>query len=232
MNRLLLGAGLAAITAAATFTAATAQSPGRTLPWDGAPSLDIAIPGRVTITQGATPRMVVYGARPDVDRVYLSGDRLRYRREGWTWWGWRSPRGLRVEITAPHLNDLTAHAGSNVQVSDLTEEQLRVRVHSGADLSLRATVRSLSAEAHSGADLHAVGRAERLSLQVHSGADARLGGLQVDHARVTVHSGADATVNARLSIDATAHSGGDLRLVNRPVQVSVSRHSGGDVYVP
>lgn len=232
MNRILAGAGLAAIASFVTFQAVAAQPGGRVLPWDGAPSLQISVPGRVTITQGPTPRMVAYGAKADVDRLYLSGDRLRYRRDGIAWWGWRSPRRLRVEIVAPHLNNLEAHAGSNVDVAGLREEQLQVSVHSGADLHLNTSVKSLSAKVHSGGDFYAVGRAERLSLEVHSGGDARLGGLQVDHARISAHSGADATVNPRLSADATAHSGGDIRLVSRPAQLVVSRHSGGDVSVP
>jgi hypothetical protein len=210
----------------------TAHAADRHLDWAGGGSLDIAVPGRVTITQGPVARIIVSGPQKVVGRVYMSGDRLRYRRTFFGWMGWAEPLGLRVQIQTPRLDRLAVHSGANVQMSGLTGAGLDLSVHSGADVEGLLNVRAMTARVHSGADLRLQGRADRLDLSVHSGAGADLARLVVDHASVSAHSGADAVVNPRLSIRANAHSGGDIRLLQRPADVRVETHSGGDVRIP
>jgi hypothetical protein len=230
MRRPITAAALAALAAAATLGAAQATT--QQLPWRGSASLDIAVPGRVTITEGPTARIVVSGPQSALDKIRFDGERLRYKRSWWTWFGWDEPRGLRIEITAPALQRLAVHAGSNVRVVNLSSDSLSFSVHSGADLDGQVTCRAMSAEVHSGADLRLTGRAERLDLAVHSGADADLGRLSVDYADVRAHSGADAIISPRLSVKANAHSGADIRLLQRPAHVEAQTHSGGGVRIP
>lgn len=229
MKRLPVVAGLAAATllGVGAVHAATEQ-----LDWKGGPSLNISVPGRVTISQGPVARVVVSGPRRAVDKVYMVDGNLRYHRDFFNWFGWNEARGLRVEITAPSLASLSVHAGSNVNLVNLTGDRLDISVHSGADLHGAASVNAMNVRVHSGGDLNLGGRATRLTLAAHSGADADLGRLAVDHAQVTVHSGGDVTVNPRLSVKAEAHSGGDIRLLSRPVDVVTSTHSGGDIRMP
>lgn len=230
MKRSLAAAGLATLAAAVGFGVVHAAT--ERLEWGGQPSLDISVPGRVTITHGATPSIVVTGPRDEVDRVYLDGGRLRYHRGVFNWFNWNQARSLRVAITTPRLQQLSVHAGSNVHLVSLTGDTLDLSVHSGADLTGVTSVNAMTLRVHSGGDARLEGRATRLSVTAHSGADADLGRLAVDHAQVTVHSGGDATVNPRLSIKAEAHSGGDIRLLTRPANVATSTHSGGDIRMP
>lgn len=224
--------GFGAALAGVVGLAAAAHAADRNLNWGGGPSLSVSVPGRVTITQGPTARIIVSGPKDTVDRVYLDGDRLRFERSWFNWLGWDRHRGLRVDIVAPHLDTLSVHSGSNVRLSGLTGSSLKVSVHSGADLIGDARVSSMSAKVHSGADLRLQGRADVVDLAVHSGGDADLTGMAIEHASVRAHSGADATLSPRLSIKADAHSGADIRLLQRPASVQTTTHSGGDVRIP
>ncbi len=235
MNRIAVTACIAIGAAAVAFTglsAAAGQSGPRTFSWAG-DSLSIATPGQVTFTQSPTARIVVSGPADAVSRVYVEGNRIGYNHKGLNWWrSWRHTEGLRIDVSGPHLRRLAAHAGTDLDIRDLHEDILSLSVHSGADVNARANLRILSAQVHSGADLSASGRADRLDLSVHSGGDAHLGDFIADHVQVRVHSGADAIVNPRLSADAAAHSGGDIRLVSRPANLHTQRHSGGDIRIP
>lgn len=86
--------------------------------------------------------------------------------------------------------------------------------------------------AHSGADVKATGafpRQRYLYVQAHSGGDADVEAIPSDTVDVVAHSGGSARVNVLWTLNAQAHSGGDVHYSGHPPHINSQTHSGGDV---
>ncbi len=103
-----------------------------------------------------------------------------------------------------------------------------ITLSGGATGSLDATATDLAIDVSGGVQLDATGRVSTLRLTTSSGAQARLSGLAVDSATVTMSGGSRAELNVTGDVSGTATEGANLRLSQPPASTTVTT-SGGAV---
>ena len=139
---------------------------------------------------------------------------------------------LIVHVTIPQLESVAASSGANIQVTDVSGDNLRARASSGGDVNLNEiSFQSVSLSASSGADLTAQGTCIEVSGNVSSGADINAKDMECKNAQANASSGGDLTLFASQSVDANASSGGDISIVGDPQRIDINTSSGGDIHI-
>jgi hypothetical protein len=163
-----------------------------------------------------------------------------------------------TDVAVPQFSSLTAHSGADVKLiygpnqrvtvvkGDL--KKARIEVKDGHTLDIAGcdgwfcwnntlhvevvTPKIEAVVAHSGADVTASGnfpKQPHLSVQAHSGGEADLTAIPADTVDVVAHSGGSAHVKALSTLNAQAHSGGDVTYFGHPVHINSQTNSGGDI---
>ena len=140
----------------------------------------------------------------------VRGDTLHISRKSKSGaWFSRGP-DFHVAVTAPTYDGVNASSGSNVEGSNLSLQDLKVDVSSGADVDLGGSCTDLRVDVSSGADFDG----ER---------------LRCETASVDASSGADADAYATRSATGDASSGADITFHGKPPQFDKDTSSGGSV---
>jgi len=137
---------------------------------------------------------------------------------------------LKIYITAPQINNITASASADVVAKDILKstELIKVQSSSGSEVKAELDAPEISVNASSGGELNLSGRTRNFKAVSSSGSTINAGELSSENATVDVSSGASAKVHASLTLNATASSGGNISYRGTPnVKQSVS--SGGEV---
>lgn len=138
-------------------------------------------------------------------------------------------RTLRVNVTAPPLDGLSASSGSRLVVDGpYTTNTLKLDVSSGATVKGSFTVSAMNAELSSGSVATITGSIKRLEVSTSSGAEFKGSDLQAQDCAAEASSGGNIAVAVAESLTANASSGGDVRYTGAP-RVTKHTSSGGSV---
>jgi hypothetical protein len=138
-------------------------------------------------------------------------------------------RTLRVNVTAPPLDGLSASSGSRLVVdSPYSTNTLKLDLSSGATVRGDFTVSAMNAELSSGSVATITGSIQHLEVSTSSGAEFKGDGLRAKACDAEASSGGGIAVAVQESLKANASSGGDVRYTGSP-QVTKHTSSGGSV---
>ena len=138
-------------------------------------------------------------------------------------------RTLRVNVTAPPLDGLSASSGSRLVVDgSYTTSTLKLDLSSGATVKGDFTASTMDADLSSGSVATITGSIQRLGVNTSSGAVFEGAGLQAKACDAEASSGGDIAVAVQETLTANASSGGGVRYFGSP-QVTKHTSSGGSV---
>ncbi len=137
---------------------------------------------------------------------------------------------LKVFITAPSINDITASAAATVEVKDEVKLNGAIQLHasSGADITIALDAPETVLNASSGAEINVSGRTKEVKAAVSSGSSIHAKELLSENASAEASSGGSITVHASIVLDAKASSGGNITY-RGGANVKKSESSGGQV---
>lgn len=139
-------------------------------------------------------------------------------------------RQIRMTITVPALDTVSASSGADVQVDGLAGQNVRVDVSSGADLDvINVAAETIDIGVSSGADASLAGTCGTARVSVSSGSNLNAATLECRAVDADASSGADADVFASAELRADASSGGDITVHGNPAKRDTDESSGGDV---
>jgi hypothetical protein len=207
----LVPAAAVALAGAAVIGPATAET--RTFSLSNFERVNASAGTEVILRQG--PFSVVAEERDgkfDRLRMEVRGDTLHVgRKNNWFWFDFDPPR-YTVTITAPAYSGLDVSSGASVDGQNLSLQDLRVNLSSGASIDLSGTCAGLRLDISSGASFEG----ER---------------LQCESARVDASSGASAEAFATRSAEADASSGASVTFHGKPAMFDKDTSSGGSARV-
>ena len=185
------------------------------------------------LTQGNQEQVRVEADTDVIDQIItrVEGETLKIyikNRNNWNW-GWNQVR--RVYVTFDDLTDLDASAGSDVKADGpIKTDQIRIAASSGSDIEItNLKAQKVRVEASSGADADVSGETDNLSADSSSGSDIDCSNMVCKNCEASASSGSDIVVNVTESLNAHASSGGDISYTGNPRQKNIDESSGGDV---
>ena len=224
---------LTALLSGAALTSACAQST-QVRPVAAFHAIKVGSGISLELTAGHGQRVEVSAATPeDRDRLTTTVSDgtlvIGYDREGLSGM-FRSPRQLRVAVTADQLTALAAGSGSSVESSGniAAASAFELSVSSGASLRAELGTAALTVRESSGSTVALSGRATSLDLKVGSGATFNGKNLQTARCRAEASSGSSVRVAVKDDLVANASSGASVSYSGSP-QVTKHVSSGGSV---
>ena len=166
----------------------------------------------VEATVGGEYSVRAEGAAENIERLKIkkSGSTLKIGRER-TGFNFRWRGGApTVYVSLPALEEANTSSGAEFSVTGVSADRFYASASSGSELELEGNCSRFDADASTGAVLDAE--------------DLICRDVEID-----VSTGAEAKVHASESIDASASTGGDVRVYGSPQSRDVSRSLGGDV---
>jgi len=137
---------------------------------------------------------------------------------------------IKLTITVPALDKIEASAGSDVEATGVTGDNLEFGSSSGAELTLRAVAgQAIDLNASSGAGLRIDGTCVDGKANSSSGSDLDAEHLTCATMDANSSSGSDLEVHASKSVKANASSGSDLTIYGNPAEVDQEASSGSDI---
>ena len=138
---------------------------------------------------------------------------------------------LRVLITAPSIEEIKTSAAAEVVVkgSLLSDKAIRLNASSASEIKATLDAPSVEVDASSGSEVTVSGRTRDLDVSASSGADVNARELLTENSNAKASSGADISVNASISVDASASSGGSITYRGAAASIKKSNSSGGDI---
>ncbi|RJG25021.1 GIN domain-containing protein [Massilia cavernae] len=147
MNK-ILGTALAA--AALTFTATSAiadEMISETRAID-ARIVKVKLDGVIdlTVKQGATPSLTLYGEQRHLDKVTtsLNGDTLRIDNDASSWTFGGKKRQVRAELTLPNLNEFTSEGVGATEVTGFTGEQITLALDGAGSVKVTGNFKNIN----------------------------------------------------------------------------------------
>jgi len=143
--------------------------------------------------------------------------------------GWNLTR--KVYVTFVDLTELQASAGSDVYSRNpFRLKELKINSSSGSDVEIDdLTAENVSVVTSSGADARVAGKTVSMFADASSGSDLDCGGLVSRDCEARASSGSDAIVYVTGSLKARASSGGDVSYLGKPQHRDIDESSGGDI---
>ncbi|MBS1496284.1 MAG: DUF2807 domain-containing protein [Bacteroidetes bacterium] len=138
---------------------------------------------------------------------------------------------LKVYITAPGINSISASSGSDVTVKDTLKNssEINLEASSGATISSYVDAPTITANTSSAGEISVKGRTKNFNAESSSGATINALELLTENTTATVSSGADARVQSSVSLTANASSGGSIHYKGGGGNVKINTSSGGSV---
>lgn len=225
----------------------------REIPWSGATSLDIDLPSaEVVLVQGETPRILVEGAKPLVDRVAVNGGDIDIDANVNLVWtlelnGVRTTTVnldgrkyrvdpdrpmLKVTVTAPTADRFELSGGTRLTLQNYAQPSLRVEAGGGTAVVGEVATDRAELELDGGARANLSGAVKTLRADLSGGSNANLRNLAVDELSADLSGGArarfDRVRTARIDVSGGAHADFDTR----PETMEIDRSGGATVSVP
>ena len=138
---------------------------------------------------------------------------------------------INVTVSFQNLSVVKSYDGAYITMKDTVQtDQLRVDVHAGANANILVNAREVRAEAHSGSDLVISGTCDKLDAHAFAAGDVKAFNLICrETASANTHSGSNIELTALGVVNASAHSGADVRIKGNPKKVNGNSHSGGSI---
>jgi hypothetical protein len=182
----------------------------------------------VTLVQDSFERVVIETDENMLEYVkFENNDGILniYRSEGHS-----KPTKIKINVTAINIEKLYASSGADIKGTNLIKtDYLEMDASSAADINIEVRGKYVIANSSSGADVNISGEAAVFNATASSGADIKAKGLLAGTVKANASSGADIAVRVKEEIIAEASSGGDVKVVGRPIRREVHSSSGGDV---
>jgi hypothetical protein len=119
---------------------------------------------------------------------------------------------LKAYVSYSSLDRLKASSGSDVHIDGtIQSEKLSIDLSSGADFEGKVSVTDLIVEQSSGSDMDISGKTNSLKINVSSGSDFNGFDLISETCTAKASSGSDISITVNKQLDATSHSGADIR---------------------
>ena len=137
---------------------------------------------------------------------------------------------IKVFVTAPSIDELSASAGAEIKVNDVLESPDKVHFtsSSAAEIESKVDAPNVEVDASSGAKIKISGRTRNLAVESTSGAEVEAFGLMAETTEARSSSGGQAEVFASVTLSASASSGGEVKYRDGG-KASISQSSGGTV---
>lgn len=138
---------------------------------------------------------------------------------------------LKVLVTAPLIDEIKTSAAAEVVVkgSLFSEKAIHLNASSASEIKATIDAPSVEVDASSGSDITLSGRTRDLDVSASSGASINARELLSENSTAKASSGADVSVNASISVDADASSGGNISYRGAASTIKKSNSSGGDI---
>ena len=204
---------LSATTAVAVLFALPAVAETRTYDVGAFDRISVSSGIEVHVTAGRSQSVTVEernGKFDDIGIDVVDGQLQIHRLKRMNWGRHRNHYEVTVDI--PALKELKASSGSEIKATDIDATDFAIRVSSGAEIN-------------------AAGRCTTLTIRASSGADTDARDLQCNTVTGHVSSGASIDAYGSNSVEASASSGGSLRVFGGATDVDISKSSGGSVQV-
>ena len=153
------------------------------------------------------------GSAENLERLTISlhGDTLKIGRENkFVNSRWKDGKAPIVYVSMPSLEEVSVSTGAALSAEGVSADAISASVSTGADVELEGTCDSFNASVSTGADLDA-------------------DDLVCSKVEISISTGADASVHATDSLNASASTGGSVKVEGSPNATNVSKSLGGDV---
>lgn len=177
----------------------------RSLAFDSAKILKIAMPVTLRFTRGPSAQMTVSGPAGMIDALRWENGELSLD-DGRRW----HHGGLTVTIVAPQIAGLELRGPGHIKLRDLDQPSLLLDVHGPSDLE-------------------ASGKVESLDIASYGVGSLDLADVEARDAKIRVHGVGDVDISASGTVDATLHGVGNVTLHRKPANLISQIHGVGGV---
>jgi Putative auto-transporter adhesin, head GIN domain len=170
----------------------------RTLPFDARLPLVIEAPVKLDYVRGPANKLVVSGPASLVNSLSWEGGKLSLAKGSYNAQG-----GLRITVTATTLPSLEVAGPGDIELNDLQQPELTVKV-AGA------------------ASIEGSGKVDRLNLDTSGAGSVDFANLKATDARVSIAGVGNAEVDVSGTLDATIAGAGNVSLKRKPARLNSS----------
>jgi hypothetical protein len=177
----------------------------REIAWSGADALEVDVPADVQFTQAAGPgKMTITGPKGTVDRIVLSGPKLRFD-DG----PWRAAR-VTIVMTAPNVHRFDLNGDNALTIAGYNQDEL--------DLDVSGAGR-----------LKGEGRTGSMKLDVSGDGQADLARLVATSADVDVSGFGRSTIAPSQTANLDISGAGEVELASHPADIHTDVSGSGRV---
>jgi Putative auto-transporter adhesin, head GIN domain len=177
--------------------------------WSG-DRLELDVPGHVRFHPASSWHLSIRGREGTLNRIVVSDGRIREKDHGFLFFGWRHSQPLQVDLSGPALQEATLNGSGSIELQDLDQEHLSVRIRGSGTASGNGKVQSLR-------------------LEIMGSGSARLAQLAEANADVSIDGSGDADVAPTGEARVTIAGSGDVRLHAHPAQLSTHVYGSGRI---
>jgi hypothetical protein len=185
------------------------------LEWPGSDAVRIKIPAQVHFQPGPKPQASVSGDADLVRHVRLRDGTLEWDTAEWDALVDCVPASdLVVRLTGPAVTAWTLNGSSELELSDLKQDVLRITEHGSGAVTASGESRDVSLDA-SGSGRADLGRlvTEKINANIHGSGDLKLFDTKQKELRIVAHGSGNITASGtaqQVSLDATGSGRADL----------------------
>jgi len=137
---------------------------------------------------------------------------------------------IQIELTYKELNSIDVRAGAKVRTNEsISSTRLDIHLGSGAQFSADIQAEKVDVDVAEGAVIDLTGRVKRFTGIAASGGRMEAFYVDSEDTRVRANTGGIVQVSAFSSLDAKAHTGGEICYRGKPDQLVINDHLGGSV---
>jgi len=181
----------------------------RDYPWS-ADRLVLDIPGHVRFHPASTWHLSIRGHEGTLNRIVVADGRIREEDHGFCFFCWDHFGRLQVDLSGPALQAATLNGSGSIELQDLDQDHLQLRIRGSGTASGNGKVQSLR-------------------LEIMGSGSANLAQLAETNADVTIDGSGDADVSPTGETRVTIAGSGDVRLHAHPAQLSTHVYGSGRI---
>lgn len=172
--------------------------------------LELDIPARARFHPASSWHLSIRGRKGALDRIEVSDGEIREKDHGFSFFGWHPARQLQVDLSGPTLQAATLNGSGSIDLEDLSQDRLRLRIRGSGTASGNGKVQSLQ-------------------LEIMGSGSAHLAQLAATNADVTIDGSGVADVSPTGEARVTIAGSGDVRLHAHPAQLSTHVYGSGQI---
>ena len=181
----------------------------RDYPWS-ADRLELDVPGRVRFHPASSWHLRIHGREGTLDRLEISDGRIREKDNDFCFFCWNNLGRLQVDLSGPALHEATLNGSGSIDLQNLDQDHLRLRIRGSGQASGNGKVQSLR-------------------LEIMGSGSARLAQLAETNVDVTIDGSGVADVAPTGAARVTIAGSGDVRLHAHPARLSTHVFGSGHI---